>query len=183
MKYQKILAFFILHTYIVAIFPLESFYAETSKKSFEKFHHYIEIAQHETQEYTWNTYASFGKIASLALWEQETLLQKEKDITVWEQHLNLFLNNLEKESQKQLLTWKIEQLLQENAKTYIHKASPLLEEIVQSKNEEVLLNQNNLSQEIEKYLKKTVTEKNKEELEISSLQNLQITFEELFKGI
>lgn len=39
------------------------------------------------------------------------------------------------------------------------------------------------SEEIEKYLKKTVTEKNKEELEISSLQNLQITFEELFKGI
>lgn len=39
------------------------------------------------------------------------------------------------------------------------------------------------SEEIEKYLKKTVTEKNKEELEIRSLQNLQITFEELFKGI
>ena len=39
------------------------------------------------------------------------------------------------------------------------------------------------SEEIEKYLKKTVTEKNKEELKISSLQNLQITFEELFKGI
>ena len=39
------------------------------------------------------------------------------------------------------------------------------------------------SEEIEKYLKKTVTEKNKEELKISSLQNLQITFEELFQGI
>lgn len=38
-------------------------------------------------------------------------------------------------------------------------------------------------EEIEKYLKKTVTEKNKEELKISSLQNLQITFEELFQGI
>lgn len=39
------------------------------------------------------------------------------------------------------------------------------------------------SEEIDKYLKKTVTEENKEELGISSLQNLQITFEELFKGI